>query len=199
VVLSGVSLIGSAEVKPGHIVQDDKDRLLIGAFDHPHISQEFCNEKSKDFVEMYGKGGKTDCKFSPNVLHDRWRKLVYNACLNPICAITGLDTGLIRLADGAVEGLVRPAMKEIVAAARKLGVDLGDEVVDHMINIDPLDLYLAPSMLADVKKVRFIICLCGSTLYSLPLVQLGAVFQTLYLPMPFAHVLSFIFRHLSIP
>jgi 2-dehydropantoate 2-reductase len=153
-VLSGVSLIGSAEVRPGHIVQDDKDRLLIGAFNNANITQERRDERAKEFVEMYGKGGKTDCKFSPDVLHDRWRKLVYNACLNPICAITGLDTGKIRLADGAVEGLVRPAMKEIVAAAKKLGVELGDEVVDHMIDIDPLDLYLAPSMLADVRKVR---------------------------------------------
>lgn len=78
---------------------------------------------------------------------------MYNACLNPICAITGLDTGRIRLADGGIEGLVKPAMKEIVAAARKNGVQLEDEVVDFMIGVDPLELYLQPSMLADVSKV----------------------------------------------
>ncbi|KAG9662961.1 hypothetical protein KCU63_g20307, partial [Aureobasidium melanogenum] len=48
----------------------------------------------------------------------RWRKLVYNACLNSICALTGLDTGRIRLADGAIDGLVKPAMEEIRAAAK---------------------------------------------------------------------------------
>jgi len=154
VVLSGVSLIGSAQPRPGHIVQDEHDRLLIGAFDNANVSGEVRDSKAKEFVELYNKGGKTDCQWSPNVLHDRWRKLVYNACLNPICAITGLDNGRIRLADGAVEGLVRPAMQEIVQAARKLGVQLGDDVIDFMINVDPLDLYLAPSMLADVRKVR---------------------------------------------
>lgn len=153
VVLSGVSLIGSAETAPGKIEQDDKDRLLIGAFDNTQISTETANDRAKEFVQIYGAGGKTDCKHSPNVLHDRWRKLVYNACLNPICAITGLDTGRIRLADDAVQGLVRPAMMEIVAAAKAIGVDLGDDVVDYMIEVDPLELYLSPSMLADVRKV----------------------------------------------
>jgi ketopantoate reductase len=79
---------------------------------------------------------------------------VYNACLNPICAITGLDTGRIRLADGAAEGLVKPAMREIVAAAKANGVVLADDVVEVMIEIDPVELYLSPSMLADVRKVR---------------------------------------------
>ncbi|CAI6335443.1 unnamed protein product [Periconia digitata] len=158
VVLSGVSLIGSAEPSPGKIVQDDRDRLLIGAFANSNLDTTAATEDlAREFVEIYAKGGKTDCVFSPNVLHDRWRKLVYNACLNPICAITGLDTGRIRLADGALAGLVRPAMLEIVEAAKKsAGVQLGDDVVDFMIEVDELQLYLSPSMLADVRKGNFI-------------------------------------------
>lgn len=155
IVLSGVSLIGSAEPSPGKIVQDDRDRLLIGPFANPNVSSATAEELARDFVAIYAKAAKTDCVFSPNVLHDRWRKLVYNACLNPICAITGLDTGRIRLADGAIVGLVRPAMREIVEAARQTaGVELGEDVVDFMIDVDELQLYLSPSMLADVRKVR---------------------------------------------
>ncbi|KAF2711401.1 2-dehydropantoate 2-reductase [Pleomassaria siparia CBS 279.74] len=155
-ILSGVSLIGSAEPQPGVIVQDDKDRLLIGPFDTPNIHASFAEAKAKEFVKIYGAGGKTDCKYSPDVSHDRWRKLVYNACLNPICAITGLDTGRIRLADGAVEGLVKPAMREIVVAAKAVGVELAKDVMETMIEVDPLDLYLSPSMLADVRKGNYI-------------------------------------------
>ena len=78
---------------------------------------------------------------------------MYNACLNPICAVTGLDTGRVRLAAGCVERLVRPAMEEIVAVAGREGVWLEEGVVERMVGVDPLEIYLCPGMLADVQKV----------------------------------------------
>ena len=171
-VLSGVSLIGSAEPKPGFIVQEDRDKLLIGAFDHPNLPIEVGKEKAKEFVLIYGAGQKTEPVYRGEpgqVLHDRWRKLVYNAALNPICAILGLDSGRVRLADGVVDGLVRPAMNEIVAAAKARGVEEFEidreagrganvregepPVVQYTIDVDPLELYMKPSMQADVDKV----------------------------------------------
>lgn len=148
-------MIGSAEPSPGHIVHDEADRLLIGAFPTSNINPAVPERRAEEFVKIYGAGGKTDCNYSPNVLHDRWKKLVFNACLNPICAITGLDDGRIRLADGALDGLVRPAMREIVAAAKAVaGVELADDVIESTINIDPLESYLKPSMQQDLEKVR---------------------------------------------
>lgn len=135
-------------------MHDEPDRLLIGAFAHPSIPASDLDVRAREFVRIYAAAGKTQCTFSPDVLHDRWRKLVYNACLNPICAITGLDTGRIRLADGAVEGLVRPAMREIVEAAKgAAGVELDGDVVEKMIGMDPLESYLKPSMQQDLDKV----------------------------------------------
>ncbi|KAF1833205.1 2-dehydropantoate 2-reductase [Decorospora gaudefroyi] len=156
-ILSGISMIGSAESSPGHIVQDEGDKLLIGAFPTSNINPAVPERRAEQFVEMYGKARKTDCKYSPDVLHDRWKKLVFNACLNPICAITGLDDGRLRLADGALDGLVRPAMWEIVGAARAVcGVQLADDVVEATINVDPLESYLKPSMQQDLDKGNFI-------------------------------------------
>lgn len=149
-------MIGSEEVSPGKIIQEEGDKLVIGAFPNPNIKPSA--SAAFDFVNIYKNGGKTDCKLSEDVLHDRWRKLVYNACLNPICAILGLDTGRLRLAaDGEViEGLVRPAMKEIVEAARANGVALDGDIAQRMIDADPLQSYLSPSMFADVKKGNYI-------------------------------------------
>lgn len=156
-IISGVSMIGSAEPSPGHIVHDEGDRLLIGAFPTSHINPAFPERRAEEFVALYSAAGKTDCAYSPNVLHDRWKKLVFNACLNPICAITGLDDGRIRLADGALDGLVRPAMREIVAAAKAVcGVELPDGVVEATINADPLEKYLKPSMQQDLEKGNLI-------------------------------------------
>jgi len=155
-ILSGVSLIGSAEPSPGRIVQDEGDKLLIGAFPTSNINPAVAERRAEELVALYSAAGKTDCAYSPNVLHDRWKKLVFNACLNPICAITGLDDGRIRLADGALDGLVRPAMREIVAAAKAVcGVALPDDVVEATINVDPLESYLKPSMQQDLEKVLY--------------------------------------------
>ncbi|KAI6791532.1 2-dehydropantoate 2-reductase family protein [Hortaea werneckii] len=156
VVLSGVSMIGASESKPGEIEQGFQDILYVGPFRNPNLEGDKETAAAQAFVRVYGAGGKTQCEFNADVGWTRWRKLVYNACLNPICAITDLDTGRIRLSDGAVEGLVRPAMKEIIAAAKAAGHDLPPTIADDMINMDPLDLYLPPSMLQDLRKDNYI-------------------------------------------
>lgn len=156
VVLSGVSLIGANEPQPGVIHQDFPDTLFVGPFENLNMSPDKGTQAAQNFVKIYAAAGKTKCVYSSEVGWTRWRKLVYNACLNPVCAITGLDTGRIRLADGAIDGLVRPAMEEIRAAAAASGHSLPDDVADSMIEMDPLDMYLPPSMLSDVRKGNFI-------------------------------------------
>ena len=152
-VLSGVSMIGSHEVSPGVIEHDDNDLIFCGAFHNPKLSAEYEKTVAEKFINIYSAGGKTACKFAEDVQWSRWRKLVYNACLNSICAITGLDTGRIRLAEDSVATLVRPAMEEIRAAAKALGHELPEDIADTMINLDPITMYLPPSMLGDLRKV----------------------------------------------
>ena len=156
IVLSGISMIGSHEWSHGIIEHDDSDLLDIGPFRNPLLDTAREQAAAEAFVRMYSAGGKTACNYKPDVGWGRWRKLIYNACLNPICAITGLDTGRIRLADGAVANLVKPAMEEIRAAAKATGHDLPEDIADTMINIDPLTMYLPPSMLGDMKKVSML-------------------------------------------
>lgn len=166
VVLSGVSRVDSHEIATGVIEQADHDRLIIGAFKNrtPNLNIESgvdidadADAAARHFVQLYSAAGKTDCRHIPveEVPFYRWQKLVYNACMNTICAITGLDTGRIQLAEDAVENLVRPAMNEIVAAAAAVGVRLPGDIVDTMIAIDPVTAYLRPSMLEDVGRVCF--------------------------------------------
>lgn len=153
IVLSGVSMIGSHEVAHGAIEHEFPDELILGAFRNPNLDPAAEDAAAKHFVRMYSAAGKTACTYNEDVGFVRWRKLVYNACLNPICAITNLDTGRIRLADESVDVLVRPAMEEIRAAAKAMGHDIPEDVVDFTIEVDPLRLYLPPSMLGDVRKV----------------------------------------------
>ena len=60
-VLSGISMIGSEEVGKGVIVQDEGDKLIVGAFENPNIEVEQAREAARDFVMRYGAAGKTEC------------------------------------------------------------------------------------------------------------------------------------------
>ncbi|KAH7002443.1 2-dehydropantoate 2-reductase family protein [Ilyonectria destructans] len=153
--LSGVSMIGSHEVAHGVIEHEYPDELILGAFHNPRLDEKTEEAAAREFIEMYSAGGKTACTFAENVPYSRWRKLIYNACLNSTCAVTGLDTGRIRLANDTVATLVRPAMEEIRAAAAAAGVQLEAGICHTMINLDPLTMYLSPSMLVDVQKGHF--------------------------------------------
>lgn len=155
IVLSGVSMIDSHEGVLGTIHHEEHDLLFLGAFHNPSFPAETEIVAAKKFIEIYGAAGKTKVEYQEDVQWGRWRKLIFNATLNPICAITGLDDARIRLAPGAVDGLVKPAQKEIWDTAAKLGHRLPDDIMETMLNMDPMDLYLKPSMQCDIEKVGF--------------------------------------------
>lgn len=83
----------------------------------------------------------------------RWRKLVYNACYNSICAITGTDTSRLRFYEFPIENLVRPLMLEIVAIAKAAGHQLPDSIVEDTIKSQPIQTFFRPSMQQDIEKV----------------------------------------------
>lgn len=149
-------MIDSHEGELGTIYHEEHDQLSLGAFRNPNINApEKETTAAKNFIEIYGAAGKTNISFQEDVAWGRWRKLIFNAALNPICAITGLDDARVRLAPGLADGLVKPAMKEIFDTAAKLGYKLPEDIMDTMLNADPIDLYLKPSMQVDYEKVCF--------------------------------------------
>ncbi|OAL19268.1 hypothetical protein AYO22_09812 [Fonsecaea multimorphosa] len=152
-VLSGVSYIGAKEVTPGHIWQSDPDVLFIGPFVHPAISKQTGLAAAKRFVDIYNAGGKVECQLDDDVAARRWRKLIYNASYNPVCAITQMDTSRLRLAKSPIDGLVRPLMGEIITAAGAHGIELPTSLIDIMVNAEDIDEYFEPSMQQDIAKV----------------------------------------------
>ena len=93
VVLSGISMMGSREIQPGVVQHIGHDSSLIGVFPGQNIEEEVGVKAALKFCNVYSAAGNATCAFDSDVPRGRWRKLVYNACFNPICAITGLDTG----------------------------------------------------------------------------------------------------------
>lgn len=152
IVLSGVSMISSTNYN-ADITHTSQDSLAIGYFNNENIATQAQKESAMNFIECY-HNGKNHCYYDENVNFTRWRKLVYNATLNPICALTGVDVGRLEIFGGN-DTLVRTAMKEVYAVAASDGVDLPTEVADIMLASDD-GVYYAPSMLVDIIKGNYI-------------------------------------------
>ncbi|KXS95089.1 hypothetical protein AC578_9575 [Pseudocercospora eumusae] len=156
VILSGISMMGSREVETGVIQHTGHDSSLIGVFPGQKGPEQIGLKAARDFCNIYSAAGKATCLYDSDVPWSRWRKLVYNACFNPICAITGLDTSSIRLAEDSVETLVRPAMEEIRACAAAAGHELPENIADTTIQFDPIEMHYVPSMLEDLRRGNLI-------------------------------------------
>ena len=147
-------MIDAHEEALGTILHEEHDLLFLGAFHNPTIADPAKEiAAAQEFINLYQAAGKSTVTFSDDVPWARWRKLIFNASYNPICAITGLDDARMRLAGTVIEGLVKPAMREIFVTAKQLGHELPEDIIETMINLDPIDLYLKPSMQCDIEKV----------------------------------------------
>ncbi|GEQ70558.1 hypothetical protein JCM33374_g4236 [Metschnikowia sp. JCM 33374] len=152
IVLSGVSMISSTNYG-GVIDHVGHDALIVGYFPNPNVDSEAQKAAALEFVGYY-KNDKNTCVYDENVRFTRWRKLVYNATLNPVCALTNVDVGRLDLF-GGVDSLVRGAMREVLAIAKADGVDLPESIMEDMIRSDD-GVYYAPSMLVDIRKQNYI-------------------------------------------
>ncbi|OLN87237.1 hypothetical protein CCHL11_03669 [Colletotrichum chlorophyti] len=156
IVLSGVSRIDAHEHSPGVVEQKQHDLLYVGAFKSSHMGDEEQQQAARHFVAMYGAGGKTTCLYRPEVEFDRWEKLVYNASFNPICALTGLNTGELQRTGRMMDTMVIPAMREVLEAARGAGHELPKDIIDSTIRLNPIEGDIAPSMQVDFQKGNLI-------------------------------------------
>ncbi|CEP63354.1 ketopantoate reductase family protein LALA0_S08e00496g [Lachancea lanzarotensis] len=147
-VLSGVSMIGSSNID-SHINHEAPDSLKVGVFESNKAVKDVTQAVCKKFVEIYSND-KNSCVYDESVKFTRWRKLVYNATLNSVCAITGVDSGRLEVF-GGTDSIIRKAMREVLAVAKSDGVELPEDVIDFMIRSDD-PVYYAPSMLIDVHK-----------------------------------------------
>jgi 2-dehydropantoate 2-reductase len=154
IILSGVSRNDAHEVTPGVIEQKQKDNLHIGPFDNARLHIDDQRRAAERFVRLYNAGEHTTCLYEPGVAHDRWSKLVYNATLNPICALTGVNTGDLHLTEGAFDALVIPAMKEVTQVSEAKGYPLPENIILETILSNPIDEKISPSMQMDLEKVR---------------------------------------------
>jgi 2-dehydropantoate 2-reductase len=146
-VMRGVVNFGCVPISPAHV------RL---AFHHrPHFLQEI-DPRSKEIAEVIcgifsGCGLTTE--HTDQIRNKVWRKVVLNACMNPICAVTG-KTMVEIIIDPILFQLVDALIKEGIAVARANEFALGSDFYPYCVNYIKSAGNHKPSMLQDVEARR---------------------------------------------
>ena len=161
IVLSGVQMIGSSN-RNGKILHNIKDSVKVGYFENKNLPLDVQKAACEKFIELY-KTDKNHCEYDEDVKFTRWRKLVYNATFNPLCALTDTDSSRLRLFGGV--DTIRDGMKEVLKVAKSDGVDLPEDIIELTINSNA-GLYYTPSMQVDYQKGNYmeLEVICGNTL-----------------------------------
>ena len=153
VTMSAVSMIGSFINGENKIKHIGPDRLQIGPHYHPGVPDSVSLERTQTFINLYASGGAKECILAPNMPKARYEKILWNGTYNTVCALMDMTVGELQRS-GARETLLMPIMQEIVAVAKADGIEIGEEVVQHMAFRVPDTSAYRPSMLLDRDEGR---------------------------------------------
>ncbi|EGW35302.1 uncharacterized protein SPAPADRAFT_58524 [Spathaspora passalidarum NRRL Y-27907] len=149
-VLSGISHIGSTYYH-GHVDNKGPDNVFLGDFNPEGKRHPLSQSKIEEFISIYqNPDNKNKIVLDENVQKTRWEKLIYNSVFNTITALVNLDVTRLQI-NGVNEDLIRPAMLEVIAIAKSVGVECDASKVDKFIHIGD-GLFYAPSMCIDMRK-----------------------------------------------
>jgi 2-dehydropantoate 2-reductase len=143
-VLGGIAFVGLAVTEPGVVDHEAEGWVRMG---DPAGATALARRVHDLLAPAW------DVALSERIVHDQWRKLLWNAGFNAICAVTGATAGEALATPGS-EALVREAMWEVVAVAARHGVTLGDDDVGEMAapNAELRDYH--PSTSRDLRAGR---------------------------------------------
>jgi len=145
-VLRAVVNLGCVPLGPAHV------RI---AFHHPHYIQELAPRSMAAAVgisEVFTACG-LPTRHTDQIHNLVWRKAVLNACMNPICAVTGKTMAEI-INDPILFHLVDVLIKEGVSVARANEFRLGPEFYLYAIDYIRNAGHHKPSMLQDIEAGR---------------------------------------------
>ncbi|KAH3902681.1 related to ketopantoate reductase [Saccharomycodes ludwigii] len=158
--ISGVQLICSTRVGKCLIDHKSKDNIIIGPFDP---KDKLANEKSHEFIDLYFNEGHNMAEFDKDVRYTRWRKLIYNATINPLTALAELDYSRCyefgdkeKRSDSGYyssteQKILRPAMAEVMCIAKSEGYELQQSDIEFFLNETKYICY-KPSMCVDAEN-----------------------------------------------
>ncbi|WP_252737753.1 ketopantoate reductase family protein [Marinobacter salexigens] len=152
-VLGGLAVrIGGHIVGPGVVEAEGVAQIIMGEWPVVPDEQDARRPLLEILQTAFEKAG-IPSMVSDNIRSELWRKLVINNGVNPISALTGLDTQSLTR-HPRFSQIVQGMMAEAAAAAKADGVELGKADVDEMFALISSFNAIKTSMLVDKEKGR---------------------------------------------
>lgn len=150
--LGGLAVrIGGHIVKPGYVEARGVAQIVMGEWPVQNEQSELgCF--ADDLVKLFNDA-EIPTTLSSDIRRELWRKLLINNGVNPLSALTGLDTRSLTR-NPAYKKVVYKMMQEAASAAKVEGVSITDADVDEMFKLISEFDAIKTSMLVDKEKGR---------------------------------------------
>lgn len=135
--------------EPGVCRHHSGTRVVFGDVDTPPGAA--ASVRVEGFVALLKSAG-FDAEVSTDIRNEVWKKLLGNACFNPVSLITGSATDLM-IDDPRIHALFVAMMEETLVLGRALGIDVPIEPVDRIALTRKLG-HVKTSMLQDAEAGR---------------------------------------------
>jgi len=146
-ILAGVTSHGITFVESGHIIHAGRGETVIGA-----VRRED-DEIAHRLTEVFNAAG-IETRASRNICGEVWAKLVVNAAINPLTAITGLRNGQILQISELME-TVKGVVEEVERTARANKIKLPPcDLLEKTIGVLKNTAGNKSSMLQDIERGR---------------------------------------------
>ncbi|RJS71325.1 MAG: 2-dehydropantoate 2-reductase [Candidatus Syntrophoarchaeum sp. WYZ-LMO15] len=143
-VIGGVTSYGALFLEPGHVSHTGIGETVIGELDGS------ITDRVSRLSDLLNKAG-IMTSVTDSIKRKIWEKLVVNAGINAITAITGVKNGKL-LEIPQLRELMRYASLEAVEVGRKQGIDLGYDLIDRVEEVARRTAENRSSMLQDISR-----------------------------------------------
>lgn len=151
--LGGLAVrIGGHILEPGIIEAKGPAQVIMGSWPNHLNDQVFSPDVLQKFANTFNEAG-IPTRITPDIRHELWRKLLINNGVNPLSALTGLDTRRLT-AHPMLGKTVYRMMQEVANVASIDDVNLTQKDVDEMFELISTFDAIKTSMLVDKEKGR---------------------------------------------
>ncbi len=144
--------IGGHITQPGEVEAKGPAQIIFGSWPNHKSESIFYTTAIESFAKTFNEAG-IPTQVSSDIRYELWRKLLINNGVNPLSALTGLDTRSLTSHSVFSKNVYR-MMQEVASVAHADHVTLSKQDVDEMFELISTFDAIKTSMLIDKEKGR---------------------------------------------